>query len=515
MFKSWWSYLIVLIIIIGVFCRIINLDIKAYWYDETFTSLQLSGYSSEEVTNQILNGDEIGIEELQQYQNPQEDSQKTVVDTVKRIAIVEPQLTPLYFILLRFWTQCFGNSITVIRSLSVVFSLLTLPLMYWLAQELFQSRIISLMSVGLLSISPIHVLYAQEARPYSLYTLATLLSSVLFLRAIKLKSYQSWFLYAISVTFGLYSFFLTCLVYFSHGIYIILTEGLRLTKNLRRYVASMIFGIVAFIPWLYLVIQGKEGIQKTFSADKMSMARYLIKWIRSLTLFFVDFDLDPSSPKVYLIPFSFLLLLIIGLIFYSFYFLYLNGDKISRTFIFSSFFVPLISLFVIDLLLGTNRITVTRYLIPYFIGVHLAVAYLLVRKNFQISLQTGKQIFWRFILVFVVSLGVISSTMIANAQVWWNKDPQNINHELATMINKSSQPLIVSDVWFPNVISLSHLLDPKVKFQLVVEPDVPLIKEGYSDIFLYQPSENLKTQLSEDYQLEAVRKPLLWKLSSD
>ncbi|ACB53961.1 unknown [Crocosphaera subtropica ATCC 51142] len=515
MSKFWSRFVIITLIVIGIFCRIINLDTKAYWYDETFTSFQLSGYSSEEVTNQILDGREIGIEELQQYQNPQKDSQKTVVDTVKRIAIVEPQLTPLYFILLRFWTQWLGDSIAVIRSLSVMFSLFTLPLMYWLAKQLFQSSIIAWMSVVLLAISPIHVLYAQEARPYSLYTLATLLSSVLFLQAIKLKNYQSWFLYAISVTFGLYSFFLTCLVYFSHGIYIILTEGLRLSQNLRRFVASMIFGIVTFIPWIYLIVQGKEGIEKRFTSEQISIVRYLIKWIRNLTLFFVDFDLDPSSPKVYLIPFSFLLLLIIGLIFYSLYFLYVNGDKISRTFIFSSFFVPLISLLIIDLLLGTNRITVTRYLIPYFIGVHLAVAYLLVRKNFQISLQTGKQIFWRFILVFVVSLGVISSTMIANAQVWWNKDPQNVNHELAMIINQSSQPLIVSDFWFVNVISLSHLLDPKVKFQLVVEPDIPSIKEGYSDIFLYQPSENLKTQLSEDYQLEAVRKPLLWKLPSD
>lgn len=83
----------------------------------------------------------------------------------------------MYFVMVKQWVQWFGNSITITRSFSALVSLLAFPLIYLLCQELFNSSVIGWIAVSLLAVSPLHILYAQEARSYSLWTVTILLSS--------------------------------------------------------------------------------------------------------------------------------------------------------------------------------------------------------------------------------------------------------------------------------------------------------------------------------------------------
>ncbi len=116
--KSWnyhhWLRPIITLLIIGVFFRFVNLDKSVFWYDEAFTYLRISGYTETQVVQQFADGDEIGVEDLQKYQraNPE----KGVTDTVKSLAVEEPQLSPLYYIMASFWMHWFGNSLAVTRS---------------------------------------------------------------------------------------------------------------------------------------------------------------------------------------------------------------------------------------------------------------------------------------------------------------------------------------------------------------------------------------------------------------
>ncbi|NJQ97125.1 MAG: hypothetical protein HC784_04380 [Hydrococcus sp. CSU_1_8] len=164
---------------------------KYYWIDETVTSLRISGYLKEEVNRQVFTGSQISVRELARYQTI--NSEKNIFDTVKGLAKEEAQLPPLYFILVRLWTQLFGNSIAVTRSLSAFISLLAFPCVYWLCLELFNSPLIGVVAVMLVAVSPFQVLYAQEARMYSLWSVQILLTSAVFLRAIRLNTKFSWF----------------------------------------------------------------------------------------------------------------------------------------------------------------------------------------------------------------------------------------------------------------------------------------------------------------------------------
>lgn len=80
---------------------------------------------------QDFQGKTISVEDWQRkYQ--QINPQKTWLDTVKGLATEEPQLSPLYFILARFWVQLFCPQVAAVRSLSAWISLLVFPRVYWL-----------------------------------------------------------------------------------------------------------------------------------------------------------------------------------------------------------------------------------------------------------------------------------------------------------------------------------------------------------------------------------------------
>ncbi len=50
--------------------RFINIDKKYYWYDEAFTSLQISGYTPTEVLHEISSGQLVAVKDLMKYQRP-------------------------------------------------------------------------------------------------------------------------------------------------------------------------------------------------------------------------------------------------------------------------------------------------------------------------------------------------------------------------------------------------------------------------------------------------------------
>lgn len=92
---------IVILLVLGIFFRFANLGQKVYWIDESYTSLRISGYTESEFIQQVADGKIRDIKYLQKYQRI--NSEKSVVDTVKGLALKEPQLAPLYFVATRLW----------------------------------------------------------------------------------------------------------------------------------------------------------------------------------------------------------------------------------------------------------------------------------------------------------------------------------------------------------------------------------------------------------------------------
>jgi uncharacterized membrane protein len=458
--------------------------------DETFTSLRISGYTEAEVIPQVADGQVRNIKYLQKYQRI--NSEKTVVDTVKGLALEEPQLAPLYFVATRFWVQLFGDSVAVTRSMSAVFSLLALPCMYWLCLELFESSLTAWLAVSLLAISPFQLVYAQEARPYSLFVSIILVSSAALLRGMRLKSNSSWAIYAVTVALGFYTHLLFVLVVLGHGIYVAILEKLRFNKTVIGYFLAASAGFIALSPWavVYLINSPNVSNKTEWLYKKTPFSDLAKNWVLNISRQFFDVGVYSDLPRLYFlltIPVILIILIIVG---YSFYLLLSQTERRVWLFVMTLTCVTLALFLPADLIKGGVRSINTRYMIPCYLGMQIAVAYFLAVKmtSSQVTMQWQK--LWRLVLAALLSIGIISCCIYLPAESWWNKGRSHTNIPIARTINSASRPLLITDRGADNVtklgnlLTLSYLLNSQANF-LVWSPKMVEIPQNFNEIFLY------------------------------
>lgn len=521
-FFNWSRLLLVTILALGIFFRFTNLGTKFYWIDETYTSLRISGYTEAELIQEFSNSNNIvSIQDLQKYRHP--NSEKGLGDTINSLILEDPQHPPLYYVMTRWWVQWFGNSVAVTRSLSAFVSLLAFPCIYWLCQELFESPLVGWIAIALIAVSPFHVLYAQEARPYSLWTVAILLSSAALLKARRLNTKPSWGVYAVSVALGLYSSLFSVLVLIAHGIYVFTTERFRFSKRFTAYIIASFTGLLAFTPWLLIVINSVSQIQSTTkSLSKTTNLFTLVKrWIASLSVLFLDVGLDTSDSLAKVLPLILPITLILILVGYSLYFLCRNTPQQVWLFIFLLIGVTAIALALPDLIAGGRTSSTPRFLIPCYLGIQIAIAYLFATKISFASVTFKQKKLWQLAIIAVISAGVLSCAIAAQAEMWWNKAPSLDRHtpETANLINGAVDPLVVSDAPIHLITPLTYRLNPKVQMKMnpycytscrsssfAVNYNISKIPESFKQVFLFKPSKVLKAKFHKEYKIESVNK---------
>lgn len=127
------------IVILGLSLRLYEIGAEGFWFDETF-----SVWIARRPLGSLF------------------------------AAVRQDSHPPLYVLLLHFWLYL-GRSDVFIRLLSTLFSVVTLPVVYVLGRRI-ASRELGLLAALILAVSPFNVLFAQEARMYTLLTLAVSLS---------------------------------------------------------------------------------------------------------------------------------------------------------------------------------------------------------------------------------------------------------------------------------------------------------------------------------------------------
>jgi uncharacterized membrane protein len=514
--QSWLRFLIIILLVIGVFFRFVNIDKKLYWGDEVFSSLRISGYTQSEMKEQLSNGRLIGIEDLQKYQhiNPQ----KNTIDVIKGIIVEDSQILPLYILITRFWMECFGNSIAVTRTFSAFVSLLTFPCFYWLCLELFESSLVGWIAIGLVAVSPIHIVYAQEARAYSLWIVAILISGAAMLRAMRLKTKVSWCIYTATLVLGFYTHILFTLVAFGQGIYVIIIERFRLSKTSIYYLISSLAGVITFLPWIWIIITNPQPEAVNWANLKTTLFASVVRWAGIFSRAFLDLGISPNDPgkiKIALIPF---ILIILVLISYSIYFLCRRTSKEVWLFVLTLIASVGLPLLITDFVFQ-KRYATSRYTLPSVLGIQLAVAYLFTTKLTSIYTKIWQKKLWTIVVLMVIMGGVTSCMLHSQAKIWWNQFPEKhqLYPKIAQIISQGNKPLVITDIdnLLPPIEILAHLVDPKVRFQIVDKNQLPEITNGFTDIFLflYKPSDFLKAGIEKVYnsKLQQIN-DFLWKV---
>ncbi|WP_373525524.1 glycosyltransferase family 39 protein [Nostoc sp.] len=511
---SWLRFLIIFLLAMGILFRFFNLDNKVYWHDEIYASLRISGYTINEAKQQLFNNRVVGGESFAQFQGVNQ--KKSLNDTIMSLAKEDSQHPPLYYVIARFWMEIFGNSVTAIRSLSASISLLVFPCVYWLCRELFNVPLsVPGVAIALMAISPIHLVYAQEAQEYILWLVTILLSSASLLRAIRLESedkdelakkrqrpdlFAIWSIYAVTLALSLYTFIWSGFVAVAHGIYMMITAKFQLTETVRNYLLASLVGFLAFMPWIAVVMG--DFFQFLISAEKtttqLSLMPIIPFLLMQLSRIFFDVGISSENPLLYLITPIFLTL--VG---YSIYFICRTTNYKVWLFIITLVVVPALPLILPSLMAGGIQSFTEPYLIPSYLGIQITVAYLLATQLYNGSVSHRS--IWHIIMALVIICGLVSSRVSSQAEIWWNKDMSYGNPQVAQIINKTTRPLLISDAFgnnFGNVFSLSYLLKPKVRFLLVNNQKAPKLPDGFTDVFLLNPSDTWRETIEKKYKLE-------------
>ena len=156
---------------------------------------------------------------------------------------------PFYYGLLHSWSALLGGpSPITLRLFSVTMGVLAIPLMAWLAANLFPQRPRTIiLATLLLAFSPIHLFYAQEVRMYGLALVLGIVATTLFWKVVTRPAGLFVLIgYILAATLGIYTLYYLGFLLLAHALW-----GIWTLRAARRRMWQVV-GAFAAIALLYL-----------------------------------------------------------------------------------------------------------------------------------------------------------------------------------------------------------------------------------------------------------------------
>ncbi|MCQ8894536.1 MAG: glycosyltransferase family 39 protein [Methanolinea sp.] len=217
-----WVQLLVGLTVIGAIIRFYHLDFNSLWLDEAFTYDASKG-SLMEIWNTMEVGD----------------------------------FHPPLFHWIEHFMLAFGHSEFVLRFIPALLGVCTIPLFFFVGKELVDERI-GVLSATLLTFSPFHIYYSQEAYSYSAVLFTFSLVLYCYLRALRTRERTYWLLCGVFSALSFWIHFYTLIpVFFVYlhalmGVFPERRKGWEAFKNIFYSVITIIILISPLIP---IVIQ--------------------------------------------------------------------------------------------------------------------------------------------------------------------------------------------------------------------------------------------------------------------
>ncbi len=488
-------------IVLGIFFRFEHLDKKLIWHDEVGTRLFSAGLQVDNWSSVLYTGQVLDVDLVRSIHHTH---QKDALAILKGLAQDDPHHPPLYYFLAGIWGRTFGDDISTLRLLSVLFSLLMFPAIFWFCRELFRSERIAWTATALIAVSPFFVLYAQEAREYTLWFVLILFSNAALLRAIRLtelvqgsvtsgRIFWAWTLCTFFTALALYTSLATATVILSQAVFILFREKFQINKITVMSAVALSLGVILFSPWAFALALRWEAFQISMAWSKMiiipnsSLLSILaLNVSRTILDFWPDYQGTTSFVAVGLAS----ILVITAIVF-----LILRAPFKTGALVLFLIIAPISFVLLPDLLFGGIRSVSARYIAPSLIGVIITLSYLLGADFEGGKLRTQNAVF--FILIGV---GFASCFLNSKQNVVWTKGISFILPQVATIINESKSPLVVGNKerHHPgNLIALSYLLKEETKMQfLATEKDYELPR-NFERVFLYSPTDQFRKALEK------------------
>lgn len=168
--------------------------------------------------------------------------------------VAEDVHMPMYHVLLHYWMILFGTGVEAVRSMSLLFFVLCIPVLYLLARTIL-NRSWSLVTVTLFALAPFMNWYGSEARMYTLLTLFALLSQYFYVRILQGK--QGWGGYVITAILGAYSHYFFLFTLAAQAIFYLFNRKKFPAGSFKKFIFTAIAVVAGMAPWIYyFFVQG-------------------------------------------------------------------------------------------------------------------------------------------------------------------------------------------------------------------------------------------------------------------
>ena len=168
---------------------------------------------------------------------------------------------PLFYFLLKIWSNIFGNTDFAMRFMSVFFGAVSIILAFHLLKRWFGVKTAAV-ATALLSLSPFLIRYGQEMRMYTLIFAIVLGATYALDLALETKKKRYYIIYAVLVALGMWTHYFTALAWLAHVVYLTAVKKINIFK--KPWLWTYLGAVLLFIPWIPAFLTQTATVQQGF-----------------------------------------------------------------------------------------------------------------------------------------------------------------------------------------------------------------------------------------------------------
>jgi hypothetical protein len=197
-----------------------------------------------------LNDQSVWLDEFLSVANLRSDTPGQMLDFIQ-LYFPEHAASPVFYIMLYYWSAVFGEQLVALRALPVVIGTLSIPLVYCFATRFWGHRV-AMVAALFYTFSPQHIWHSQELRQYCLSVPLALLAMNAMLRAFETNSSRWWTANLVVNMLLVWSHTLNAFALIPQGLFILWTYR-------KKFLVSAKWTLAHFLmltPVLYVIASG-------------------------------------------------------------------------------------------------------------------------------------------------------------------------------------------------------------------------------------------------------------------
>jgi len=261
---------------------------------------------------------------------------------------------PLYYKILGYWINLFGETEFRARMLSALFSLGTVLMISKLGKVIF-NRQVGLISAFIMAVTPIHIYYAQEARSYALMTFLFSIALYVFILIIYKEKKNLWGIFTILLLLSVITEYICFPILISTGSVFLFK---RFRHHFKKWILCWFIVLLGFSVWIPVFWMQFTNIARDFWIQQVGVI--------SVIKTFYHFSLGYTGGSYVLGCIVFLFIGVRGIFFIK------REERWKNILLLSIIIVPIVTLAILSY--AIRPVYLTRQLLPVSICYYLLIA---------------------------------------------------------------------------------------------------------------------------------------------